>query len=361
MPARPSFEFRGVREAAVLTVGLTALCYLVFVASPLADGRAIPPLFYSIFALSVLPGLVLLPALFFLVRLVESWSRARKIAAISAAALALAVLHAVFDTLFVELFMKAFAPDKRVPVSVGGSIIIYIWVYGMFAAVVGLMLSNLAIQQRERLLAEARDAAHQAQLAALRFQLNPHFLFNTLNAISSLIVTRRNDEAEAMMDKLSDFLRATLTADPHRFVTLEDELDTLRAYLDIERVRFGPRLAVEIDCPADLRLALVPSFVLQPLVENAIKYAVAPSRAAVTIRVAADRAGENLILRVEDEGAVVRAVPESGAGVGLANVRARLGVLYGERGRLEAGPRDRGFACALTLPLDWSPAVGAAA
>lgn len=361
MPAIPVFKNRGVREAAVLTVGLTVLCYLVFVASPLADGRAIPTIHYSMFALSVLPGLVLMPGLFFAVRAVESWPRMRQATAIGVIALLLALLHSILDTALVEVFVRALLPGRSNPVSVAGSIIIYVWVYALFAAVVALMLSNYAVQDRERLLAEARDAAHQAQLAALRFQLNPHFLFNTLNAISSLIVTRRNDEAEAMMDKLSDFLRATLSADPHQFVSLEEELDTLRAYLNIERVRFGPRLAVEIDCPADLRLALVPGFILQPLVENAIKYAVAPSRAAVTIKVTADSAGEDLVLTVEDEGSVVRVAPVGGVGVGLANVRTRLGVLYGERGMLDARPRDRGFSCRLTLPLSWAPAVEAAA
>lgn len=361
MPARPGFKDRGVREAAVLTVGLSILCYIVFLTSPLADGRPIPGVAYPLFAISVLPGLLLLPALFAIVRAVEAWPRMKQIAAIAPAAFLLALFHAWVDTALVGIFVHAFMPSQPNPVSVGGSVMIYVWVYGLFAAVVGLMLSNLAIQHRERLLAEARDAAHQAQLAALRFQLNPHFLFNTLNAISSLIVTRRNDEAEAMMEKLSDFLRATLEADPHGVVTLAEELDTLRAYLNIERVRFGSRLAVEIDCPAGLGEAQVPGFVLQPLVENAIKYAVAPSRSPVTIRIAAEARGEALALKIEDEGASVRSVPKGGAGVGLANVRARLSVLYGERGVLLAGPQDRGFGCLIQIPLELRPRAEAAA
>lgn len=361
MPAVPGPGHRGVREAAVLTIGFTLLSYVVFVASPLADGQVMPAIIYAVLGISVIPGLLLMPALFCLVRVVASWPRLSKVAMISAAALTLAFLHAVLDTGMAGAFMRAAMPGAANPVSIGGSVVIYVWVYGMFAAIVGLMLSNLAVQHRERLLAEARDAANQAQLAALRFQLNPHFLFNTLNAISSLIVTRRNDEAEAMMDKLSDFLRSTLTADPHAFVTLEAELDTLRAYLDIERVRFSQRMAVEIECPAGLRSALVPSFVLQPLVENAIKYAVAPSRAQVTIRVTAKTAASDLTLYVEDEGAVVRAVPTGGAGVGLVNVRNRLAALYGDRGGLAAGATAGGYGCRVTLPLSWQKAVEAAA
>lgn len=361
MPATPDFRNRGVREAAVLTVGLTLLSYVVFVVTPLADGDTMPAYIFWVLAISVIPGLVLLPALFCLVRVVQAWRRVKQVAATVSAALLLAVLHAILDTTFVGAFMRVVSPGSANPVSIGGSLIIYVWVYGLFAAVVGLLVSNLAVQHRERLLAEARDAAHQAQMAALRFQLNPHFLFNTLNAISSLIVTRQNEQAEAMMDKLSDFLRATLSADPHRFVTLEDELDALRAYLDIERVRFSQRMAVEIDCPAALRSALVPSLLLQPLVENAIKYAVAPSRTPVTIRIAAKANGQDLTLRVEDEGSVVRMVPGGGAGVGLVNVRSRLAVLYGDGGKLEAGALAQGFRCDVTLPLAWQDVIEVAA
>lgn len=354
MAAALDFRHRGLREAMVLTVGLTLMSYVVFVASPMADGAPIAGLYYGVLGVSVLPGLVLLPAFFFFIRAIEPWPRVGKIVTISVVALALAILHAVLDVSLVGVFIRAVAPDRPSFISIGGSVVIYVWVYGMFAAVVGLMLSNLAVQHRERLLAEAREAAHQAQMAALRFQLNPHFMFNTLNAISSLIVTRHNDQAEAMMDKLSDFLRATLTSDPHQFVSLEDELDTLRAYLDIERVRFGERLVVEIECPADLRLACVPSFMLQPLVENAIKYAVAPSRAPVTIRVVALALSSQLILSVEDESAAARAWPPAagGPGVGLPNLRSRLAVLYGDRGGLVSGPRERGYRCMVTLPLD---------
>jgi hypothetical protein len=356
-----SFDPRGIREAAVLTVGLTLMSYVVFVASPLADGEPLQPIVYGVLAISVIPGLVLLPGFFFLVRAIEAWSRPWKITIVGLVAVGLAILHAVVDTALVEAFLRAVVPGSVSPISIGGSVVIYVWVYGMFAAVVGLMLSNLAVQHRERLLAEARDAANQAQMAALRFQLNPHFLFNTLNAISSLIVTRDNDQAEAMMEKLSDFLRATLADDPHQFVTLDAELDMVRAYLDIERVRFGQRLLVEVECPAALRSALTPSFLLQPLVENAIKYAVAPSRTPVVIRVIAHAAGDDLILSVEDEGASVRATPKAGVGVGLANVRSRLAVLYAERGRLAAGRHQGGFRCVVSLPRTFAEATHAVA
>lgn len=155
-----------------------------------------------------------------------------------------------------------------------------------------------------------------------------------------------------MMQKLSDFLRASLGADPAGFVVLEDELATVEAYLDIESVRFGERLNVEVVCPDGLADALVPSFLLQPLVENAVKYAVAPSSRTVTIRVEAADDGEDLVLTVEDDGeAEGRGPTRSGTGVGLANVRERLRALYGDRGVLEAAPRSRGFLALARLPL----------
>src|SRR5690606_1139451 len=149
---------------------------------------------------------------------------------------------------------------------------------------------------------EAERTATAARLAALRYQLNPHFLFNTLNAISSLVVTRRNAEAEGMLSRLSDFLRATLADVSDSVVSLDAELATLQTYLEVEALRFADRLIIEVDCPAALRDANVPGFILQPLVENAIKYAVAPAKRPVTIQIIAKRQGDALVLQVNDDG-----------------------------------------------------------
>ena len=119
-------------------------------------------------------------------------------------------------------------------------------------------------------------AAQQAQLAALRYQLNPHFLFNSLNSISALIVTGRNKDAEAMTNRLSDFLRSSLNANPTELVPLDEELALTEEYLEIESVRFGERLSIAVDCADEACDALVPSFLVQPLVENAVKHARRP-------------------------------------------------------------------------------------
>ncbi len=232
-----------------------------------------------------------------------------------------------------------------------------VWQFALLGAAFTVIEANKLTRERELELAVAREAASRAEaaanaasLAALRYQLNPHFLFNTLNAISSLIVTRDYDAADMMLTRLSEFLRATLSSDPDALLPLEDELATLQHYLEIESARFGERLAVEFECPPDLNRALVPGFLLQPLVENAIKYALAPSAEPVTIRVAAETLGDTLILSVEDDGMGGEDV-RPGTGVGLANIRQRLDTLFGAAGSLEAGRRARGFVARVRLPL----------
>jgi Histidine kinase len=205
----------------------------------------------------------------------------------------------------------------------------------------------------ERQLADANKAAHQAQLAALRYQLNPHFLFNSLNSISALIVTKRNKDAEAMTDKLSSFLRTSLNADPAELVPLDEELALTEEYLDIESVRFGDRLSVSVHCQADACDALVPSFLVQPLVENAVKHGVARSSAPVEIEIDAEYKEGTLRIVVANGVAATddEALPgSSGAGVGLDNVRNRLQAVFGKRASLTAGRVGARFVATISIP-----------
>lgn len=228
----------------------------------------------------------------------------------------------------------------------------------------------VAVTSGQRMLsAEARAAeferlAQSSQLQALRYQINPHFLFNTLNSLSALVMTGRGEEAEAMILGLSDFFRSTLTTDPSADLTLAEEIALQRLYLDIERIRFPDRLRVKIDVPENLAKARVPALLLQPVVENAIKYGVAPARTPVTIRISADRAGGRMILLIQNsagaagaEGLAATTAPvDAGTGTGLANVRQRLAVRFGPAadcsyGRLPGG----GFRVSMTLPLEFGP------
>jgi two-component system, LytTR family, sensor kinase len=214
---------------------------------------------------------------------------------------------------------------------------------------------ELQIQTRQALQATAM--AHQAQLKMLRYQLNPHFLFNTLNAISTLILDRDTPTANRMVQGLSAFLRHSLDNDPMQRVTLRQELDAIQLYLDIEKVRFDERLRLRVEVTEECKDALLPSLLLQPLIENAIKYAVARRVEGGSLEIHAHREGAQLHIAVLDDGPGCGADgPQpagEGHGVGLANTRDRLQVLYGDRQHFEAGNREGGgFAVHLQLPFE---------
>lgn len=220
-------------------------------------------------------------------------------------------------------------------------------------AVMWVALSYSAkVRAFEREAAELRQAAQAAELRALRYQVNPHFLFNTLNSLSSLVMRSRNDEAEQMILNLSTFFRASLTRESAENVPLSEELRLQLLYLDIEKVRFPERLVVKVAVPAELGDALVPALILQPLVENAIKYGVSRSQRPVTVTIAADQVGDKLELWVRDNGEAPPTQAEAGCGVGIANVEARLKASYGDAGDCVAGrPSAGGWLVRLTMPL----------
>ena len=205
---------------------------------------------------------------------------------------------------------------------------------------------------------QAQADAHHARLQALRYQLNPHFLFNALNGVSTLVTEEHTREATDMLAQLSDFLRMTLEADDVAEVPLADEVDYVRRYLDIEQARFGDRLRVRFDVAPGVLAARVPALVLQPLVENAVKYAVAPREAGGSIEIGADASASDLVLSVEDDGPGVGGDGAGGFGVGLANVRARLREQYGDAGRLDLDEAPGGgLRAVVRLPLHVSAPV----
>jgi two-component sensor histidine kinase len=213
------------------------------------------------------------------------------------------------------------------------------------------------LQQQTRHALAANAMAHQAQLKMLRYQLNPHFLFNTLNAISTLVLDRDNDTANRMVQSLSAFLRHSLDSDPMQRVTFKQELDALRLYLDIEKVRFAERLQIDYQIEPECYSALLPSLLLQPLIENAIKYAVARRVEGGRLEIGARRDGDRLELRVADDGPGCPSFEKGGMpgghGVGLVNTRERLRVLYGAQSRFEARNRQpHGVEIRLWLPFE---------
>jgi two-component system, LytTR family, sensor kinase len=220
------------------------------------------------------------------------------------------------------------------------------------------------VRLAERAAAQYQAEAQTAQLRALRYQINPHFLFNTLNSLSTLVLRQRGDEAERMIINLSNFFRTSLTTDPTEDVPLGDEIRMQRLYLDIEQIRFPQRLQVLLDVPPSLEHAAVPGMLLQPLVENAIKYGVARSTRPVTVTIRARSAQGSLHLTVEDDGlpeAETALLPsEKGHGVGLRNVCDRLATRFGDAASCHYGERpEGGFRVALTMPLRTHAETGA--
>jgi two-component system LytT family sensor kinase len=187
-------------------------------------------------------------------------------------------------------------------------------------------------QEVQKSALKSAAMAHEAQLKMLRYQLNPHFLFNTLNAISTLILEKETEPANRMVTRLSSFLRYSLDNDPMQKITLEQELAALRLYLDIEKVRFEERLNLELDIGDEASRALIPSLLLQPLVENAIKYGIARSEEGGRLRIAAKVFAGDLLLELSDDGPGVELVDgliPNANGVGLRNTQERLVELYG--------------------------------
>jgi LytS/YehU family sensor histidine kinase len=191
----------------------------------------------------------------------------------------------------------------------------------------------------------------RAQLSNVEARLRPHFLFNTLNTASALIVEEPR-QAERLLAELADLLRASLAAEPHREVRLDEELRFTEKYLDIERVRFQDRLRVTIDAPPDTRQALVPHLILPPLVENAIRHGIAPLESGGRVTVAAARDNGRLLLLVRDDGVGTGASHATdGAGIGLPGVRARLTQLYGDGFRLDLeASLPRGTLASIDIP-----------
>ena len=200
----------------------------------------------------------------------------------------------------------------------------------------------------------ARAAMRDAELRALRYQLQPHFLFNTLNAVSALVAERRNAEAQAMIARLGDFLRGTLAAPQAHEVPLGEEIAAAEDYLDIERARLGARLRLRWQVGPDVLQALVPRLLLQPLIENAIRHGIAPGAGAGRREIAAARDGDRQRLQVSNDVAEGQTDRDADAGeggrIGLRNLRERLQALYPDAHAFSAGATDDGFRVVLDLP-----------
>ena len=286
---------------------------------------------------------------------------------VGAAGLAAALLqtgldHLLFAALALTLMPEwrewALSPDLTRKLTM---LILYLWTIYLTTALTWASRNADTAKLNEARAANFAASAARAEAAALRLQLNPHFLFNTLNGIASLVVRERRDQAEEMIGRLADFLRSSLAADPAGLVPLALEIETARAYLTIEEARFGDRLRVEFAVDPMLEHVEVPNFILQPLVENAIQHGVATSRDQVTVRIVAAKRQDAMVLCVSNRGDRARTeespptLRRAERGIGLANTRSRLAAQYGARASLEARTLPDGYEVEISLPCDGRP------
>jgi len=230
------------------------------------------------------------------------------------------------------------------------ALLYWFWFYFSWTTAYLALTYSIAAQEQERQAAELVVKAQEAQVRALRYQINPHFLFNTLNAIAAL-VRDAPERAEEMVVQLSDFFRRSLAINPMEDVTLSEEVELQRLYLEIERTRFPDRLSLEVALDDGSAQAKVPPLLLQPLVENAVKHGVARSEAPTTIRIRARADGPTVEIVVENDAAAAGA-PSGGEKVGLHNVAERLRSRFGDEGSLASGAiPEGGFRNTISIPL----------
>ena len=307
-------------------------------------------------------GLLLTLPLRWCFKSVWSWPVAQRFILAVIATIFFSMLWAVLRLLLFMLMTQ----EQNLWADYGGWVFPSIFVFFTWSALYhGIKYYQLLQQQREAMLVlesqqrqralqlgRAKAEVKDAQLQLLRYQLNPHFLFNTLNSVASLVSAERTEDAKTMLSRLGDFLRYSLDAGEDMLIPLDKEFWALSQYLMIEQVRFSDRMTLKLDVPANLESLLVPNMLLQPLAENAIKYAIAPSESGGTIRVSAQLKDSRLVLSVEDSGSERLGVSsdtlelfEPGAGIGLRNTRERLKNLFSNDFELQVTDSPLGGLC----------------
>ena len=280
----------------------------------------------------------------------------------------IAAASALFSLLEVWAHATFYEPGwKPVGIEFFGAILLDAAVLGAWSGLYfGINYYLLLAEQTRRMTGIAAQAS-AAQLEMLRYQLNPHFLFNTLNSISTLVLLKQTERANAMLSRLSSFPRYSLVGEREGLATVAQETEALKLYLDIERTRFEERLRATFDIAPEAMAARLPSLILQPIIENAVKYAVTPAEDGadieVDVRVVSQPGGPRLIITVADTGPGIdfaalqgeAPVTTSGTGVGLPNIRDRLAQAYGDDHRFELEPNDpRGLIVLIDIPYQTS-------
>ena len=338
--------------------------YILVDLSAMAQGRSAPGVMFLTNLPLLALGVALSLGLSQLMRRTAAQHALVRWAVLALAIVAAGVVQTAVDHYWLSALALTVLPSWKTwalnadPRSLSIVYMLYTWTLALSAALIWSVRANDAAKLNEARAAAFESAALRAEAAALRLQLNPHFLFNTLNGIASLVVGGRKQQAEEMIGRLADFLRSSLAADPTALIPLSQELTTVRSYLHIEEARFGDRMQVLYALEGDTMNVSVPNFLLQPLIENAVKYGVSKARKGAIIEVSAAMRDGYLVLAVENRefGAESRVDPgEQGGprpsyGLGLANTRRRLKSLYGDRAWVATHTLPRGYYCEVGLP-----------
>lgn len=235
----------------------------------------------------------------------------------------------------------------------GGWLLFSLTTMFVWTAIFFIMLYNTKLQKEHEMLLRAQTSAKDAQLQMLRYQLNPHFMFNTMNAISTLIYKAENDKANDMLDKLCEFLRYSLDKNAKPQTTLSKELELLNIYLACEKIRFGERLQVDTNVEPSVLSCRLPSMLLQPLVENSIKYAIEPRKADGKIKISAQPENKQLVIQVEDNGYGQTHKVNKGFGIGMSNTKARLDAMFNGQYTIEMlENKQKGTSVIIKMPCE---------
>lgn len=333
-------------------VGWVGYCFSSYVGAFYWDK---PQTYYWVIFIGSVLGFFISFILRPLYRAVWDSSLSIRICAVIFGSLLVSIIWAIpYNLIYWDFYKHGYRPDSWTGYFWGSTTVFYIFV--CWSCLYFGIKFYQGMQEATQRALKANALAHEAQLKMLRYQLNPHFLFNTLNAISTLVLDKESDRANEMVARLSNFLRYSLDNDPMQKVTLEQEIATLKLYLDIEKVRFEERLELDFSVEASAEKALIPSLILQPLVENSIKYAIAKSENGGTLSLRAQVFGNDLLLELRDDGPGFELIDgqiPNGGGVGIRNTQDRLQELYGDKHSFTiSNIEPNGLQVSIRLPLE---------
>ncbi len=348
---RPTGHDARWRDAISITVALWSFVLIVYLPVIIQLHRGEGPLSVVLDASTIAVSILLAMPLFALFRATADRSVAGRLVAMTLAVLGIAVVQAAFDLLFtgwiaahVERAWHSLPTDLKRGY---GAALRYANVYAVNAVLFQLIASRRRALRQERRLVDVVATRQRAEIDWMRLKLNPHFLFNTLNSISGLVVTRRNEEAELGIEHLSAFLRASLAGDPAVPVPVEEEIALVEHYVRIEEMRFGERLAVALDCSDAAAVLTLPALTIQPLVELAVRDGVGPSSRPVRVAVSATTEDAGLLVTVADD---ARRPDDTALAALVEDMRRRLAALYGPAARLETASGVTGTTTTIRLP-----------